>query len=157
MRAVLDLATGIFAFLAAAFWFQASGTLPPMLAYWDAVPSTDPYRQAVELSAHLNAIAAFSSGCAALCACVRAGFDWWAGPATLHRWLTAVKSVKHAPRGRESSAPRSKRSKMCRPEVSLKFCLKKLASNLAHQTPATYDGPKQPNSVEYNIIGAWGD
>ena len=59
----LDFATAIFALAAAVFWFRASGKLPPMLTYWDAVPASDPYRQAVEHSAWLNSVAAVLSGC----------------------------------------------------------------------------------------------
>jgi len=62
----LDLAPALFALAAAFFWFQASGKLPPMLTYWDHVPASDPYRQAIEHSAWLNSVASFLSGCAAL-------------------------------------------------------------------------------------------
>jgi hypothetical protein len=58
---LLDLATALFAFAAAIFWFLASyETLPP-----------------VEHSAWLNSVAAALSGCAALFAFFRAAGDWW--------------------------------------------------------------------------------
>ena len=79
MRLLFDLATALFAFAAAIFWWwSAARTLPTMLTYWDAVPASDAYRQAVEHSAWLNSVAAFLSGCAALCAFLRAVGDWWA-------------------------------------------------------------------------------
>ena len=68
MKGYLDLATALFALAAAVFWFQASGTLPPMLSYWGAVPPTDPHRQAVARSARFNSIAALLSGLSAACA-----------------------------------------------------------------------------------------
>jgi hypothetical protein len=75
---LLDLATALFALAAAIFWFLASyATLPPMLPYFDAVPASDAYRQAVEHSAWLNSVAAALSGCAALFAFFRAAGDWW--------------------------------------------------------------------------------
>jgi hypothetical protein len=64
MSKYFDLGTTIFALFAAFFWFLASGKLPPMLTYWDAVPPSDP----LERSVRLNSIAAFCSGLSALCA-----------------------------------------------------------------------------------------
>ncbi len=72
---LFDLATALFALAAAVFWWwSAVRTLPPMLPYWDHVPASDAYRQAVEYSAWLNSIAAFLSGFSASCAFA----SWWA-------------------------------------------------------------------------------
>jgi hypothetical protein len=68
MSKYFDLATAIFALIAAGFWWASAGKLPPMRTYWDAVPPSDPYRIAVETSARRNSIAAFFSGLSALCA-----------------------------------------------------------------------------------------
>ena len=69
MKRYLDLATALFAFAAAVFWFlSAYGELPPILTYWDATPPSDPYRIAVARSARLNSIAALLSGLSAACA-----------------------------------------------------------------------------------------
>ena len=66
VKGYLDLATALFALVAAVFWFlSAYGKVPPMLAYWDATPATDPYRKAVERAARLNSIAAALSGLSA--------------------------------------------------------------------------------------------
>ncbi len=79
MKKHLDLATALFALAAAVFWYcSAAMTLPTTLSYWGYVPASDPYRQAVEYSAWLNSVAAFLSGCAALCAFFSAAGDWWA-------------------------------------------------------------------------------
>eukprot|EP01037_Dinobryon_pediforme_P017868 gene17868-18097_t len=51
------------AFGAAIFWFvSAYGKLPPMIAYWDHAPDTDPFYRAVKFSAQMNRIAAAFSG-----------------------------------------------------------------------------------------------
>jgi hypothetical protein len=59
---LLDLATALFAFAAAIFWFLAA---------------SDAHRQAIEHSAWLNSVAAALSGCAALFAFFKAAGDWW--------------------------------------------------------------------------------
>jgi hypothetical protein len=66
----LDVATAVFAFLAAIFWFlSAAGKLPPMVTYLDGAPDTDPFYAAMKFSAFMNTIAALCSGvAAALCA-----------------------------------------------------------------------------------------
>lgn len=62
----IDIATAVFAFLAAVFWFlSAAGKLPPMVAYWDSTPDSDPFYQAVKFSALMNTIAALCSGVSA--------------------------------------------------------------------------------------------
>ncbi len=69
MKRYLDLATALFALAAAFFWFRSAyGGLPPIVTYFDATPSSDPYRIAIEKSAWLNTIAAALSGCSAFCA-----------------------------------------------------------------------------------------
>lgn len=67
MSRSLDIATAVFAFIAAVFWFlSASGKLPPMVAYWNTTPNTDPFYQAVKFSAYMNMIAAIASGLSAV-------------------------------------------------------------------------------------------
>jgi hypothetical protein len=67
MSRFLDFATAASAFVAAVFWFlSAWGKLPPMIAYWDATPESDPLFQAMKHSGLMNAIAAFASGVSAL-------------------------------------------------------------------------------------------
>jgi hypothetical protein len=69
VKKYLDLATALFALMAAFFWFWASSVnLPPTVAYWDATPPSDPHTLAVARSARLNSIAAFLSGLSAACA-----------------------------------------------------------------------------------------
>jgi hypothetical protein len=68
----LDIITALFAFIAAGFWFvSAYGKLPPLIAYWDATPATDPFYQAVKFSALMNRWAAAFSGISALSFAVR--------------------------------------------------------------------------------------
>jgi hypothetical protein len=75
VKGYLDLATALFAFAAAVFWFlSAYGELPPTVTYWDAAPPSDPYRIAVARSLRLNSIAALLSGLSAACAF----FSYWA-------------------------------------------------------------------------------
>jgi hypothetical protein len=75
VKGYLDLATALFALAAAVFWFLASyREPPPILAYWDATPPSDPHTRAVARSARLNSIAAFLSGLSAACAF----FSYWA-------------------------------------------------------------------------------
>jgi hypothetical protein len=77
VKGYLDLATALFALAAAVFWFLSSyGELPPILAYWDAPPPSDPHALAVARSARLNSIAALLSGLSAACAFLR----YLAGP-----------------------------------------------------------------------------
>jgi hypothetical protein len=72
MEKWLDIAAALFAFGAAVFWFlSAYGKLPPMLAYWDATPETDPFRMAVTYAAKLNRWAAGLSGASALCMAIK--------------------------------------------------------------------------------------
>jgi hypothetical protein len=59
MNRWIDVAAAVFALLAAVFWFlSAAGKLPPMVAYYDKTPDTDPFYQAVRFSAFMNTIAA---------------------------------------------------------------------------------------------------
>jgi hypothetical protein len=75
MGRLLDGGTALFAFIAAIFWFlSASGELPPIVTYFDSTPATDPYRQAVEFSARMNAIAAACSGVSVLLFSIRIAF-----------------------------------------------------------------------------------
>ncbi len=54
MWKALDMAAVVFAFAAAGFWFaSAAGEVPPMLEYWGSVPLSDPFYQAVKMSARL--------------------------------------------------------------------------------------------------------
>jgi hypothetical protein len=63
----LEVAAALFAFIAAIFWFiSAYGKLPPMVAYWDATPSTDPFYKAVIFAATMNRWAAGFSGLSAI-------------------------------------------------------------------------------------------
>jgi hypothetical protein len=72
MEKWLDVATAVFAISAAVFWFlSAYGKLPPMIAYWDATPETDPFRIAVTYSAKMNRWAAGLSGFSALCMAIK--------------------------------------------------------------------------------------
>jgi hypothetical protein len=62
----IEIAAAIFAFIAAVFWFlSAAGKLPPIVAYWDRTPDSDPFYQAVKFSAYMNMIAAIASGISA--------------------------------------------------------------------------------------------
>jgi hypothetical protein len=64
----LEISAALFAFAAAIFWFlSAYGKLPPMIAYWDQTPQTDPFYLAVKFSARMNRWAAGLSGLSALC------------------------------------------------------------------------------------------
>jgi len=75
MGRLLDAGTAVFAFAAAVFWFlSAAGKLPPIVAYWDSTPPTDPFRQAVEFSARMNTIAATCSGMSAALFGIRVAF-----------------------------------------------------------------------------------
>lgn len=68
MEIWFDTATAVFAFIAAAFWFwSAFRKLPPMVAYWDAAPESDPFRAALIFGAKLNQWAAGLTGLSALC------------------------------------------------------------------------------------------
>ncbi len=72
MAMFLDTIAAISALLAALFWFlSAYGKLPPMVAYWDAAPDSDPFYKAIKFSARMNAWAAGLSGVSALCMSVR--------------------------------------------------------------------------------------
>jgi hypothetical protein len=72
MDRYLDLATAVFALIAAAFWFlSAYGELPKMVAYWDAAPASDPFYSAIKYGASMNRIAAVFSGLSALSAGVK--------------------------------------------------------------------------------------
>jgi hypothetical protein len=62
----IEIAAAVFAFLAAVFlFFSAAGKLPPIVAYWDKTPDTDPFFQAVQFSAYMNTISAMCSGVSA--------------------------------------------------------------------------------------------
>ena len=50
---------------------SAYGKLPPMVAYWDRTPDTDPFYVAVKFSAQMNKWAAGFSGLSALCMAIR--------------------------------------------------------------------------------------
>jgi len=68
----LDVSAAVFALAAAVFWFlSAYGKLPPMIAYYDAAPETDPFYKAVKFSAKMNQWAAGFSGLSALCMSIR--------------------------------------------------------------------------------------
>lgn len=72
MEKWFDIAAALFAIGAAIFWFlSASGKLPPMKAYWDATPETDPFRIAVVYAAQMNQWAAGLSGASALCMAIK--------------------------------------------------------------------------------------
>ncbi len=67
MRQYLEVAAAFFAFVAALFWFlSAYGKIPPMVAYWDKSPDTDPFYQALKFSARMNRWAAIFSGLSAV-------------------------------------------------------------------------------------------
>jgi Na+/proline symporter len=66
MQKWLDIGAAILAFAAAVFWFlSAYGKLPPMVAYFDQAPASDPFYQAVKFSAKMNQWAAGFSGASA--------------------------------------------------------------------------------------------
>ena len=68
MASYLDIATAIFAFVAAGFWFaSAFRPLPKMVTYWDSAPANDPLFVAMNFSSSMNRIAAGFSGVSALC------------------------------------------------------------------------------------------
>lgn len=72
MEKWLDVATAVFALIAAVFWFaSAYGKLPPMVSYWDAAPENDPLYMAVKFSAKMNRWAAGLSGASALCMAIK--------------------------------------------------------------------------------------
>jgi hypothetical protein len=65
----LSLASGIFAFSAAVFWFiSAANQPPPMVTYWDGAPPTDTFYASLAFGARMNRWAAFFSGLSAVCA-----------------------------------------------------------------------------------------
>jgi hypothetical protein len=67
MLGLLDWGTVLFSFVAAAFWLlSAAGELPPMVAYFDRTPATDPLYRKLKFSARMNTVAAACSGVAAL-------------------------------------------------------------------------------------------
>jgi hypothetical protein len=68
MTRCFDIATAVFALLAAIFWFlSAHGKLPPMVSYLDRAPKNDPLYVALKFSASMNTIASVLSGLSALC------------------------------------------------------------------------------------------
>ena len=76
MERWLDGSAAAFAFIAAFFWFlSAYGKVPPMVPYFDYTPESDPFLQAVRFSAHMNTLAALSSGFSAGLLCVRTGLS----------------------------------------------------------------------------------
>ena len=67
MSKYLEIAAAFFALAAAIFWFiSAYGKLPPLVAYWDATPATDPFYKAVIFAATMNRWAAGFSGLSAV-------------------------------------------------------------------------------------------
>jgi hypothetical protein len=67
MERWLDVAAAVLAFIAAGFWFlSAYGELPRIVPYWGQTPESDPFYQAVRLSAVMNRWAAGFSGASAL-------------------------------------------------------------------------------------------
>ncbi len=68
MKTWLDGVAALTAFVAAVFWFlSAYGKVPPLVAYWDQAPDTDPFVMAVKYAAQMNRWAAGFSGVSALC------------------------------------------------------------------------------------------
>jgi hypothetical protein len=68
----LDTGAALFALAAAVFWFlSAFRKLPSMMNYWGDAPASDPFYQAVKLSAKMNTVAAVFSGLSALCVGVK--------------------------------------------------------------------------------------
>ena len=68
MNKWLDAAAALTALVAAVFWFlSAYGKIPPLVAYWDQAPETDPFVMAVQYAARMNRWAAGFSGLSALC------------------------------------------------------------------------------------------
>jgi hypothetical protein len=62
----LDTGAALTAFFAAGLWFlSAYGKLPPMRAYYDQAPDTDPFFKAIKFSARMNSLAAVFSGLSA--------------------------------------------------------------------------------------------
>ena len=69
MSGKFELASAVFALIAAGFWFwSASGEVPPLRMYWDRAPDDDPFKVAIEKGVKLNRIAALFSGLSALAA-----------------------------------------------------------------------------------------
>jgi hypothetical protein len=63
----LNPISAVAAFVAAVFWFlSAAGKLPPMVAYWDAAPPTDPLHMALQSGVPMNRLAASFAGISAL-------------------------------------------------------------------------------------------
>jgi hypothetical protein len=79
MEKWLDIGAALFAFGAAVFWFlSAFGTVPPMLAYWDGTPPSDPFYSAIKSAAAMNSCAAVLSGISALCMAAKSFVVHWA-------------------------------------------------------------------------------
>lgn len=65
----MALASGIFALIAAVFWFISAATPPPApIAYYDSAPPNDPFFASLVFGGNMNRWAAFFSGLSALCA-----------------------------------------------------------------------------------------
>jgi hypothetical protein len=70
-----DIGAAVFAFIAAVFWFSsAAGKSPPMVAYWDSTPESDPFLRSVKFSARMNVVAAVFSGLSAILVAVKLFF-----------------------------------------------------------------------------------
>ena len=66
---VLNLVSAGSALAAAFFWYlSARNRLPPMTAYWDGVPNTDPFFVAMQAGVRLNRWAAGFAALSALTA-----------------------------------------------------------------------------------------
>jgi hypothetical protein len=64
----MALASGIFALIAAVFWFISAATPPPpMVTYWGSAPPSDPFFASIVFGGNMNRWAAFFSGLSALC------------------------------------------------------------------------------------------
>lgn len=70
------------AFVAAFYWYCSARTaLPPLVAYFDAAPKTDPFYAALQQGTTFNRTAAAFAAASALSACITAllGIRWtWA-------------------------------------------------------------------------------
>jgi hypothetical protein len=66
MKQMLTIFVAISAAAAAFFWYlSASGEIPPMLSYYDAIPPDDPFFLSIRYAARMNRWAAGCAGASA--------------------------------------------------------------------------------------------
>ena len=68
----LDVGAAVFGIGAVIFWFRSAyGELPPMVAYWDAAPQSDPLYMAIKFAPRMNRWAAGLSALSAVCMAIK--------------------------------------------------------------------------------------